>query len=74
MRGRLLAAWSLAGALREDLAASLIGEGMLAGVGIAEDSLVARRETVKTIAELRAALARPGRRVEQLPGPFLWHF
>jgi len=74
MRGRLLAAWSLAGPLREDLAASLIAEGTLAAVGIAEHSLVARRETAKTIAQLRAALERPGRRVEQLPGPFLWHF
>ncbi len=76
MRGRLLAAWPLAGPVREDLARSLIGEGRLAGVGIAEVSVVARRRVAETLGALAATLDAPGtrRRVEQLPGPFLWHF
>jgi hypothetical protein len=76
MRGRLLAAWCLAGPVREDLARSLIDEGQLAGLGLAPDSLVARRRTAETIEALgRAVAAAAGeRRVEQLSGAFLWHF
>jgi hypothetical protein len=44
MRGRLLAVWSLSGPVREDLPRSLIDEGQLAGLGVAEHSLVARRK------------------------------
>jgi hypothetical protein len=76
MRGRLLAAWCLSGPVREDLPAALLTDG-LAGVGVAEDSLVARREAEGVLAALGAALreaAAGGRRVERLPGPFLWHF
>jgi hypothetical protein len=76
MRGRLLAAWSLAGPVREDLPRSLIEDGRLAGIGVAEPSLVARRHAEATLRTLRAALstATEELRVEQLPGPFLWHF
>ena len=71
--GKLLAAWSLGGPVRPDLAASLIAEGKLAGIGIAEASLVAARRAAERLGELARALAgRP--RVEAAPGPFLWHF
>jgi len=76
MRGRLLAVWSLSGPVREDLPRSLIDEGQLAGIGIAEHSLVARRkatETIRAIGE-RLAAGPEDLRVEALPGPFLWHF
>jgi hypothetical protein len=76
MRGRLLAAWSLAGPVREDLPGSLIEEGQIAGFGLAEHSLVSRRRTAETIRALRDVLtaATDELRAEQLPGPFLWYF
>jgi len=76
MRGRLLAAWCLAGPVRQDLAAGLLEEGNLAGVGIARDSVVDRRRAVETLREIDRALAGASAelRVEKLPGPFLWHF
>ena len=76
MRGRLLAGWSLAGPVREDLARSLLDEGLLGGIGLAEHSLVARRTAVETLAGIRRTLTAGAEdlRVEQLPGPFLWHF
>ena len=76
MRGKLLAAWSLAGPLRRDLARSLIDRGQVAGVGLAEDSVVGRRVAVQQVVKLDRALVEAGAtlRVEQLPGPFLWHF
>jgi hypothetical protein len=76
MRGRLLAAWCLSGPVREDLARSLMDEGRLAGIGLAEHSLIARRGAADTLKALRGALEAGGgeRRVEHLPGPFLWHF
>ena len=76
MDGRLLAAWCLTGHVREDLARSLLDEGRLAGLGLAEDSLIDRRRAAETLAALRSALEAHSedRRVEQLPGPFLWHF
>jgi hypothetical protein len=76
MRGRLLAAWSLAGPVREDLPRSLLDEGQLAGIGLVEDSLVARRRAAGMMDALRRALAEAtdADRVENLPGPFLWYF
>jgi hypothetical protein len=76
MRGRLLAAWSLAGPVREQLARSLLAEGELSGIGLAPPALTVRRHAAEAMVQLRRALEQPGseRRVEQLPGPFLWHF
>jgi hypothetical protein len=74
MRGRLLAAWCLSGPLREDLARSLLDEGLLAGLGVGEHSLVARRAAAGTLATVKRTLAAGDRRVEGLGGPFLWHF
>jgi hypothetical protein len=76
LRGRLLAAWSLAGPVRDDLPAALLGEGRLAGIGLAESTLVARRTAADSVRALGEALSRRADepRVEQLPGPFLWYF
>lgn len=77
LEGKLLAVWSLAGPLRRDLPASLLGEGKLAGIGVAESLPVGLPRVEKAIAALRGSLAgRPpgGLRVEELPGPFLWYF
>ena len=76
MRGRLLAAWCLAGPVREDLPRRLLEPGILAGVGLAEDSLLARREAEATLAALALHLAEPGAhpRPERLGGPFLWYY
>ena len=75
-RGRLLAAWCLSGPVRQDLAGSLLEDGNLAGFGVAQDSVVDRREAAETVRTLDRALAGDTAelRVEKLPGPFLWHF
>jgi hypothetical protein len=76
MEGRLLAAWSLAGPVRQDLPASLLAEGRLAGLGLAEATLVGRRAALEQLAALGRSLseARGEHRVERLGGPFLWFF
>jgi hypothetical protein len=77
LRGRLLAAWCLSGSVRQDLPASLLEDGNLAALGVAEDSVVDRRGAVETLRMLDRALSEVDSaelRVERLPGPFLWHF
>ena len=78
MKGKLLAAWSLAGPFRQDLPASLLAEGILAGVSIVEVPPVGLRAVSKEIAAMAAgggaAKRGPGARVEELPGPRPWYF
>jgi hypothetical protein len=77
MRGKLLAVWPLAGSVRQDLSASLLAEGNLAGFGLAESTVVGMRGLEDRVAAWSAALAdeaRSGERIETLPGPFLWYF
>jgi len=77
MKGKLLLAWPLGGPVRPDLPASLLSEGNLAGLALAEYTQIGRPRVLEAIGALRAALASapaPGRRPEDLPGPFLWHF
>ena len=75
--GRLLAAWPLSGPVRQDLPASLLREGTLAGLGLAEQGVVSGRGAALGLSALSDAL-RTGsgadRRVERLPGSFLWFF
>lgn len=76
-RGKLLAVYPLAGALRADLPASLLAAGNLAGVGVAEPRLAGIGRIALGIDRLAAAIADPkraGRRVEDFPGPFVWYF
>ena len=73
LAGKLLAAWSFGGPLRQDLAASLLAEGKLAGIGLAEASLVEQRRAPERLAAIAGALSKKPR-VEALGGPFLWHF
>jgi hypothetical protein len=74
--GRLLVAWLLSGPVRPDLPGSLLADGRLAGLALAEDSLEARRHASRHLAELAAALGEGlgAGRPERLPGPFLWFF
>jgi hypothetical protein len=77
LEGKLLAAWSLSGPVRQDLPASLLAEGKLAGLGLAEAGVVERRWVVGSLGALSRALAAAGEsapRVERLPGPFTWFF
>jgi hypothetical protein len=80
MKGKLLAILSLVAPLRVDLAARLLAEGKLTGVGVAEWGGVGLPAAVRSLGELDAALAAPvapagaGKRVEDLPGPFAWTF
>jgi hypothetical protein len=73
LEGKLLAAWCLSGPVRDDLPAALLGEGHLAGLGLAPEGLAAARDFA-ALAALRARLERGGLRAEQLDGPFLWYF
>ena len=71
MQGKLLAAWSLSGALRADLPSDLLAEGTLAGLAIGNSALGETREAVEHLVALRDALERDAaapRRVERLPG------
>ena len=77
LRGRLLAVYALRGPLRADLPASLLAEGNLAGLGVAEAPPTGIVQVEASLRSLAAALAEPAgvdRRVEDLPGPFLWFF
>lgn len=74
LAGKLLAVWSLAGSLRQDLPASLLGAGKLRGLGLAEASVIDQRHAPDELQAMSMALAAGKLRVEQLPGPFLWYF
>jgi hypothetical protein len=77
LRGKLLAAWSLSGPVRQDLPSSLLAEGNLAGLGLAETSVVGLRGMERQISELGVAWsgeAAAGRRVETLVPSLLWYF
>jgi hypothetical protein len=75
-RGKLLAVYALSGPIRSDLPASLLAEGKLAGVGVAEASAVGRIAAAEALASLRGTIESgpSGRRVEAIRGPFLWFF
>ncbi|UCF67162.1 MAG: hypothetical protein JSV80_15505, partial [Acidobacteriota bacterium] len=77
LEGRLLAVWSLAGPIREDLPAGLLAEGRLAGVGVSAWPPTGRRGIATALADLASAVAAirdRDVRVETLPGPTLWFF
>ena len=76
MQGKLLAGWSLAGPVRDDLASWLLEQTQIAGVGIAEGSVVSRRTAPDRLRAIARELSARGKqdRVESIPGPFLWHF
>jgi hypothetical protein len=77
MRGKLLAAWCLTSPVRQDLPASLLSTGGLAGIGLAEPSIVGRRRAAEHLAALDRALSASGQatpRVEELSSRFLWYF
>ena len=76
MKGKLLAGWSLAGPVRDDLAPWILEQTAVAGVGIAEGSVVSRRTAAERLGTIARSLASRGAadRVESIPGPFLWHF
>lgn len=77
LKGKLLAVYALGGPVRPDLPAALLAEGNLAGVGVAQSPPVGSDRAIESIRKLAAALRGPAdvaRRVEDLPGPFLWFF
>ncbi len=77
MEGKLLAAWGLTSPVREDLPASLLSAGKLAGIGIAEASVVGSRTAAEHLGALRRALAlqvERRSRAEELSPFLLWYF
>lgn len=77
MRGKLLAVYSLSGPVRADLPALVLREAPIAGFGLASCSPVGWTDAPAALAALAGAIqSKPlrARRVEELPGPFLWHW
>ena len=75
LKGRLLAVWSLAGPLRSDLPARLVGSGGLSGIGVGDPAYASRRRVDAELRTLSASFGEePAVRVERRPGPFLWFF
>jgi len=77
LAGKLLAVWCLSGPLRPDVPAHLLAETELAGIGVADSNVVGLREAADSLRQFADAVSRngdSGRRVEELPGPFLWQF
>ncbi|HXV77203.1 MAG TPA: hypothetical protein VD788_12875 [Candidatus Polarisedimenticolaceae bacterium] len=77
LAGKLLAGWCLAGELRPDVPSSLLARGGLGAVGIASSAPVDLRHAVATLDTLSSVLGAGelvGRRVETLPGPFVWYY
>jgi hypothetical protein len=77
MSGKLLAVLSLSGSIRQDLPASLLADGRLAGIGIAQSGPEGWERLARGMGEFSGALAEgPStiERVESVRGPFLWYF
>jgi hypothetical protein len=75
LRGRHLAVLSFAGGLRRDVLASIVAEGGLAGLGLADPVLAGRERRLEELAAFRGAAAKSkNTRVEALPGPFTWFY
>ncbi len=71
LAGRLLAAWPLAGPLRDDLPVRLLEEGEVVGVGLADPPWPNLYRVPERLAEWAGALA--GREtIDGAPGPFTW--
>ena len=77
MKGRFLAVWPLGGPIRPDLPASLLAEGKLAAIGIADYSPIGTGRVVEQITGLGGALGgaagRSGR-PEDLPVALVWYY
>jgi len=77
MQDKLLVIWSLRGPPRQDLPASLLAEGKLAGIAVAESGVLGGRDLEQRVAELGRRWtdpARAGRRVESIGLGLLWYF
>jgi len=77
MKGAILAVASLGGPVRGDLPASLLGDGQLAAVAVADDlplNQTAAAERVRSWARNAGDAASKGKRAEELPGPFTWYY
>ncbi len=77
LKGKLLAVLSFGGPIRRDLPASLLAEGGLAALGVAEAPPAGQSRWMHDLLEFDAALVKPAaadRRVEDVPGPFLWYY
>ncbi len=77
--GRLLAVWSLGGAVRHDLPARILKAGGVVGVGVAQTGLVDLGQVDDDLGAWSAALAARATpdssgRVDGVPGPFVWFY
>jgi hypothetical protein len=73
--GKIVAVVALGGAPRDDLPASWLGDGRLAGLGLYEAGPVGIPEAIDAAgAWVRAAVLAKGQRAEAIPGPFTWYY
>lgn len=75
-KGKALAVLALSGPMRPDLPASLLAEGNLTALGVAEPSVPAARRAAREAAAWAEALARApeGAPIEGASGPFVWFY
>ncbi len=75
LRGKILAAWSLAGPVRDDLSAWVLAESEVAALGLGEPTPLPLRSVENRLRAFAEALrASPGTKVERVAGPFLWFY
>jgi len=77
LKGSILAVAPLGGPIRADLPASLLAEGQLAAIGIADElplNPAAAADRVRAWAAIAGDPASKGKRAEQIPGPFTWYY
>ena len=77
MKGATLAVASLGGPMRGDLPASLLEDGQLAAVGVADDlpqNVTVAADRVRAWAKHATDTASKGKRAEEIPGPFTWYY
>jgi len=75
MRGRAILVWTMGGALRQDLAGSLLAEGQLAAVGIITSPPVEWRQVAIELKSISDAFANGSpARLDDLPVPALWFY
>jgi hypothetical protein len=74
MKGKLLAVYSLSGPIRVDLPASLLAEGVLAGVGLAAASTVGSDRVVDDIAAMAHAIKDGPSTAHGASDRFVWFY
>lgn len=77
LSGKAIAVWSAGGELRPDLPGSLLRDSGWTAFGLGDGGPLEPERAAAAIASFVTACAAddaPGRRIEAVPGPFVWHY